>query len=310
MGFARSVLFAAGVGFLAPALLASCSGEATGAASASLQAAVAAVAWSRSPPGGLKSWEVPELVAVTFAATFTSGLGDVKGGMTWPTTFMNPLVNPAGRGQAATFDGAPLRTTFYFTSLYIDGDMLNLTAWRTAFADGHEPADHTRQHGQGGAFTLAQWIDEIQACKDALTNPMNGIGASASDVVGFRAPFLAYNASSFAALQGQSFLYDTSIQSCWDDAEDGTNCSWPYTLDQGSPDAVVLTRKFLGAAIDGYAGLFEAPVAAPSPPTARHPVPVHARASPRVAALALDRALRTGDGKIGPTDITLFLTPT
>ena len=59
----------------------------------------------------------------------------------WATTFMRPLVNPASQSQASTYDGTPLRASFYFTSIYIDGDTLNQKAWRTAYADGHEPVD-------------------------------------------------------------------------------------------------------------------------------------------------------------------------
>jgi peptidoglycan/xylan/chitin deacetylase (PgdA/CDA1 family) len=310
MGLARSVLVLVGAAWVAVSQL-GCSGEAeeTSTARATLTTP-AALAWSRSPPGGLQPWQVPQFVALTFDDNYTSGLNDVKGGMTWATTFMKPLVNPTSTMQASTFDGVPLRTTFFFTSLYIDGDMLNQKAWRTAFADKHEAADHTRNHSMGGTFTLAQWIDEIQACKDALIHPMNGIGAMASDVIGFRAPYLAYNASMYTALVGQSFFYDSSVQNCSDDGEDGTNCSWPYTLDQGSPDAAALTRKFVGAPIDKYPGLWEAPLAAffvpPDSKAADYQFMPGLRG--RIAALGLGPSTYDpATGRIGGADITLFL---
>jgi peptidoglycan/xylan/chitin deacetylase (PgdA/CDA1 family) len=309
MGLVRPVLAVAGVVFAASVLACSSEGDTSAAAGAALVRA-APVAWSRSPPGGLQSWQVPQFVALTFDDNYTSGLNDVKGGMTWATTFTKPLVNPPSKMQAGTFDGTPLRASFYFTSLYIDGDMLNQRAWRTAFADGHEAADHTRQHGMGGSFTLAQWIDEMQACKDALTNPMNGIGAMASDIVGFRAPYLAYNASMYTALVSQSFVYDTSITNCWDDAENGTNCSWPYTLDEGSPDAALLTKKFLGAPIDKYPGLWEVPVTAfvvpPDSKAAEYQFTPGLR--DRIAAIGLGRSVyEPSTGKIGGVDITMFV---
>jgi len=162
MGLGKSVFVAVGVGLVARSLMAA---EATGESRAPLTSP-GATAWSRSPPGGLAPWQVPVFVAITFDDNFTSGLGDAKGGMTWATTFTKPLVNPAGLAQAGTLDGSPVRTSFYFTSFYIEGDtmipqdMQNQQSWRTAFADGHEPADHTRLHATGGAlFTLAQWID-------------------------------------------------------------------------------------------------------------------------------------------------------
>jgi hypothetical protein len=44
-------------------------------------------------------------------------------------------------------------------------------------------------------------------------------------------------------LQELGFTYDSTLPNCLDDAEDGTNCSWPYSLDHGSPDAETLARK-------------------------------------------------------------------
>jgi hypothetical protein len=50
----------------------------------------------------------------------------------------------------------------------------------------------------------------------------------------------------FTAMQSNGFTYDTSLPSCFADGEDGTNCAWPYTLDNGSPDQQVLAQKFTG----------------------------------------------------------------
>jgi hypothetical protein len=65
-----------------------------------------------------------------------------------------------------------------------------------------------------------------------------------------------------------NFTYDTSLPNCFDDGEDGTNCSWPYTLDNGSPDQQVLARKFTNTyggiawsfpQVTSHAGLWEMP---------------------------------------------------
>src|SRR5262245_41507853 len=126
MGLVRSFLaMAAMMCATSPQLACSDEGESNDTSRDAL-ASHASVAWSRSPPGGLQPWQVPQFVAVTFDDNYTSGLSpDVKGGMTWTTTFTKPLSNPPSRMQSETFDGTPLRTSFYFTSLYIDGDMLN-----------------------------------------------------------------------------------------------------------------------------------------------------------------------------------------
>ena len=62
---------------------------------------------------------------------------------------------------------------------------------------------------------------------------------------------------------------DSSLPNCFDDAEDGTNCSWPYTLGQGSPDADAFVRKLKTQdlqpqlsppTIKRHPGLWEVPV--------------------------------------------------
>lgn len=142
-----------------------------------------------------------------------------------------------------------------------------------------EKADHTVNHVNGGTaaiseedccrprdWSIEQWSVEIAACRTALADPRLGLGAS--DIVGFRAPYLSYNDHLFTALQELGFAYDSSLPNCFDDAEDGTNCSWPYVLDQGSPDAEVLARKLAQRrpqislpAIKRHPGLWELPVA-------------------------------------------------
>jgi peptidoglycan/xylan/chitin deacetylase (PgdA/CDA1 family) len=228
-------------------------------------------AWSREPPGGLKPSGIPQLVSITFDDNF--GLADPSsaGGMNYILDFYKDRRNPPGTGNAENFDGAPIKATFYYTSIYlIDSAMTvlrgkpgedemgrNRAAWTAAFQAGHEAADHTVNHLNGGVVPLnpgdccrprnwsaADWEAEIRACRDSLTSPSEGIGARASDVIGFRAPFLGYNDAVFTALQNLKLTYDSTLPNCFDDMEDGRNCSWPYTLDAGSPDAIALARKF------------------------------------------------------------------
>src|SRR3954468_13097572 len=71
-------------------------------------------AWSQSPPGGLTPSQVPMFVQIGFDDNQRSGLNSTPpSGMTWATTFFRGLHNPAGSGNAATFDGAPVRVSFY-----------------------------------------------------------------------------------------------------------------------------------------------------------------------------------------------------
>ncbi|HEX3776290.1 MAG TPA: polysaccharide deacetylase family protein [Polyangiaceae bacterium] len=213
--------------------------------------------WSESPPAQLLPAEAPQFVAVTFDDNFISGLGDVTGGMTFVTDLLRNKLNPPGNGTAGTFDGTPVRTTFFFTSLYIETDDGNRTAWRTAVTDGHEPADHTVHHSDGTEFSADDWQSEIGGCVNELTSPDIGIGISASDVIGFRSPYLAYNPNLVPTLQQDHFVYDSSVQSCFQDNENGTNCAWPYTLDAGSPDAATVTDKFQRPGLSTNPGFIE-----------------------------------------------------
>jgi peptidoglycan/xylan/chitin deacetylase (PgdA/CDA1 family) len=114
---------------------------------------------SANPPGGLAVAQVPQFVAVTFDDNFSTE------GMDWATGFFRPLHNPAGSGNAGTFDGTPARTTFPNNSVYLGGMQ---ASWQTAVNDGHEIANHTVNHGDGIAYSVAQWNQEITSCTSAL----------------------------------------------------------------------------------------------------------------------------------------------
>ena len=267
-----------------------------------------AVAWARKAPG-LEPVDVPQFVAVTFDDNFVSGLGDVSGGMTWATTFLKSLQNPAGSSFAPTWDGAPVRTTFYDNCVYLD-DESTKKSWVTARQDGHEIANHTIHHSHGGAFTEQDWSDEIGPCTASLTNADAGVGVSVDDVRGFRAPFLEYSSQLFAALKAQGLWYDTSIQSCWGQSDDGKTCAWPYTLDQGSPDALDLSAKFATPSVPPTSGLWElTPSALFVPPdelAAQYGFDAGLRQ--RVPTdMAPPSFYEPATGRIAPLDVTLFV---
>jgi len=245
--------------------------------------AITSLAWSRKPPGGLQAKDVPQLVSITFDDNF--GLADprAKGGIPYIIDFYK------GKKNA---DGSPISVTFFHTSIYVvdsakkvlggkageDHEGRNRKAWSAALHAGHEAGVHTVNHFNGGVvpldpddccrarnFSVAEWTDEIQSCKETLTGP-DGIGAKPVEIIGFRTPFLGYNDNLFTALTKLKFVYDTTLPNCFDDDEDGKNCSWPYTLDHGSPDADVLIRKFTTPngtyrfpKVQNHAGLWEIP---------------------------------------------------
>ena len=224
--------------------------------------------WSQMPPAGHGPGDVPQFVSVTFDDNFGLARPGSVGGVRAVVKYYSGKRNPAGKGNTAEFDGAPIRTSFFNTSIYMvnssqrvlggnegeDRVGRNRAAWKSALAAGHELADHTVNHFNGGSaaisnedccrarnWSVAQWSAEIASCRSALTDPRFGLGAK--DVVGFRAPYLSYNNDLFTALQSLGFAYDSSLPNCFNDDEDGTNCSWPYALDGGSPDAESFARE-------------------------------------------------------------------
>jgi peptidoglycan/xylan/chitin deacetylase (PgdA/CDA1 family) len=251
--------------------------------------------WSRMPPAGRRPADVPQFVAITFDDNFGLAAPGSVGGVKTIVDFYKGKHNAAGPGGEAA-GGAPITTTFFGTSVYIvdsannvlakilnghrgeDRGGRNLAAWKSALTAGHEMADHTVNHFNGGAvgtsredccrprnWSVAEWTEEIAACRTMLTDPRFGLGAR--DVLGFRAPYLSFNDNLFTALQHLGFAYDSSVPNCFADEEDGINCSWPHLLDQGSPDADVLTRKLEHMrppialpTIARHAGLWELPV--------------------------------------------------
>jgi Berberine and berberine like/Polysaccharide deacetylase len=247
--------------------------------------------WSRMPPAGLEPAEVPQLVAVTFDDNFGLAVPGSVGGVRAIVKYYAGKHNPAGKGNAAEFDAVPIRTTLFDTSIYMvesskrvlganqgeDQKGRNRAAWKSALAAGHEIADHTVNHFNGGGAVIsqedccrtrdwgvAQWSAEIASCRATLTDPRFGLGAK--DVIGFRAPYLSYNDNLFTALQNLGFAYDSSLPNCFNDGEDGTNCSWPYSLDEGSPDADAFARRFKRSdprvvpTIQRHSGLWELPI--------------------------------------------------
>ena len=226
------------------------------------------VAWSQSPPGGLSPSQVPLFVQLGFDDNQRSGsTTNPPGGMTWATNFFKNLRNPAGSGNAATFDNTLVRVSFYSNTTYIsDGfvedPVLVKKSWRTALTDGHEIGNHTHRHPDGGGFSVSQWTAEMNDNNDWLTRPFvanepafsvgSGIGASLTAIEGFRTPFLNYNNNTMTAAKNVGFTYDISIEEGWQLSDDGINFNWPYTLDNGSPGGAAV-----GKPVGNHSGLWE-----------------------------------------------------
>jgi Polysaccharide deacetylase len=206
---------------------------------------------SQSPPGGLSPANVPQFVSIGFDDNQSAS------GMNGLTGFFRSLKNHAGSGQAEIYDDSPVRATFYMTSSYGSNGGV-LASWKTALADGHEIGDHTISHGHGLGYAASKWNSEIGGCFDFLKNSVKVPEAA---IVGFRAPFLEYNAATFSTLESLGFHYDCSIEDGYQADQDGTNYMWPYTLDNGSPgyEIILMDPDLNYKPIDKYPGLWEMP---------------------------------------------------
>lgn len=201
------------------------------------------------PPGGLTTARVPQFVLLGFDDNPDTGP------MTWVVDFVHDRRNAAGSGRAGTFDGGPVRAIFYSNGKYW-GDPALVAIHRRALAEGHEIGNHTQNHNNGAAFTVEQWRSEMAACEQTFA----AAGIPAAGVIGFRTPFLAYNAATFAAVAAEGQVYDTSIEEGEAPDRDGTNFLWPYTLDQGSPGNAASFPPGSPKRVGAHPGLWEIPL--------------------------------------------------
>ena len=95
---------------------------------------------------------------------------------------------------------------------------------------GHEIGSHAIGHFNGKSWSTSDWDQEFRAYGDLVKNvgPNNGLddlklAFAPSDVIGFRAPYLAKGAALYPALRTNGFRYDTSGDSGADE--------WPAKID-------------------------------------------------------------------------------
>jgi hypothetical protein len=253
---------------------------------------------SQTPPGGFKPEQIPMFVSIGFDDNQSAG------GMNGLTGFFRDIKNPAGSGEAATYDGAPARATFYMTSSY-GSNATVLKSWQTALHDGHEIGDHTVGHGHGLGYSEGQWKSEIGGCVNFLKS---NVMEPADQIVGFRAPYLEYNAATFSTLKSLGFHYDCSIEDGYQSDLDGTNYMWPYTLDNGSPgyEIILMDPDLNYKPIGKYPGLWEMPdhpvIVPPDAECAKYGVPIGLREKMKARVSYFD----VNDGKMTGLDYNMW----
>ncbi|MBI4916647.1 MAG: polysaccharide deacetylase family protein [Acidobacteria bacterium] len=240
-----------------------------------------AVLPSSDPPAALAPREVPQFVCLGSDDNGFSGLdgSGAAGGMHFLTSLFAGRVNALGRANPLTYDGSPAHFSFYVNTHYLvsesgtdpaaygvrppENPLWIKRAWREAIDSGHEIGVHTHSHPHGRELSAAAWADEMSRCVEVLGRPYaagetleapvpgSGLGVARTELRGFRTPYLEYSGETLAAARSQGFAYDCSLEEGTAEGQDGTNFTWPYRLDHGSP---------LGEALGRHPGLWEIPV--------------------------------------------------
>lgn len=233
----------------------------------------------QSPPAGLAPGQVPQFVCFGFDDNGMTGLPESgrKGGLEFVFDLFRSGKNPSGRDNPVTFDGRVPKATFYVSSLYLEPNSVDSPArvkkqWHTAVRDGHEIGCHTHSHPHGEPLSVAQWTAELDKFFSLIekpyqpdepteaANPATGPGIVRKDVIGFRTPYIEYNANTFQTLRQAGFKYDCSIEEgILQPDQDGTNYFWPYTLDNGSPGNRAMNASFPEKIVESVPGLWEIP---------------------------------------------------
>ncbi len=230
---------------------------------------------SRIHPGSdlIPLEKVPIFICLGFD---DNGIADKKngGGVTWIHNYLKERKNPAGTGQKRTYDGAPMKASFYVTEKYARMWVYEnypdvREAWHGLYEDGHEIGNHSTHHlmkwdkvikvainYNGRGYTKEQWLTkEVTPCYKRLTDNYDkeskegGIGILTASIWGWRTPRLEWNDALLGLLKEEGYVYDCSIEG--DFENDGTSCFWPYTLDNGSLHSKEVSE---------HKGLWEMPV--------------------------------------------------
>jgi hypothetical protein len=209
------------------------------------------MAWSQHPPGGLDPAKTPMFVCFGFDDN-----ARVEG-VNWFADLVRNKKNPAGTGNPQTFDGSPVRATFFITANYTEDGFIAagtqtvpdlVQAWKGLYQDGHEIGNHTWDHPHGSGLDVDAWKSQIQKSNDHLAKIL---GIPVSAIKGFRTPYLEYGPNTLQAVKDMGFLYDVSIEfgyngwqplpgdsGNWNsmtNPETHKKLFWPHTLDEGSP---------------------------------------------------------------------------
>lgn len=212
---------------------------------------------SQLPPAGLSAKVVPQFVTLGFDDNSEAP------GVEWTLNTLAKFTNDGGLGNPATFDGEPIKSSFFPRCGQAVNNPAIADAWRQIFLQGHEVGNHTFDHRWGQTFEQSEWETQMQLCMDKLSAPWHqndansGAGIPLDEIVGFRAPALIYNDNTFKAMKNMGLTYDVSIQEGLQTNQQAGNYYWPYTLDEGSPGS---KQAYWQPNIGKHPGIWSLPV--------------------------------------------------
>jgi len=199
------------------------------------------VDYSTVPPDSMDPQTLPQLICL--------GFDDNKwySGMKWAMDMLQDKTNPAGVGNKATFDGTPVRATFFLIAheFYLEeidpwvfdtieyplGDSI-LTIRKELYTQGHEIGNHTRTHNiSSPLMDKDDWRFEVLTCSKYIVNDM---GVPPMDIYGFRTPYLDYSAIyTFYVLKELNLLYDCTLEDGSFGSSSGESHIYPHTMHKG-----------------------------------------------------------------------------
>jgi len=216
--------------------------------------------YTQVPPGGLKPAQCPMFVLFAFDDNCYAD------GLVWIRDLLKDVKNA---------DGSAARATFMLIGSCGQDDPGVLAAWNNLYQDGHEIGNHSWDHPEGAGLSEQDWSTEISKTNDFLET---NLGISASQIRGFRTPYLQYSPNTMQAVVANGLKYDCSIEFgyngwqpdvgdpdyppattgvWWNSMQSSRTFKklfWPYTLDKGSPPGNS------AAGNPTIAGLWEVPV--------------------------------------------------
>lgn len=215
---------------------------------------------SSLPPLGLNPAQVPQFIFIGSDDNYGQGMNPLM-------DLMAEFSNPVGNSIAGTYDGTPALMSFYSNSSYRNQSFIQ--AHHRMLEEGHEFGIHTHTHDTLDTYETS--YQEIDNFYSSIAQPeyfwtsegpdsLDGFGPEV--FTGFRAPFLYVEDSVFLALQQFGIEYDCSIQDGWGPEYDGTNFSWPYTLDNGASEGwkFLFNEGYYEDLLRSYPDLWEIPI--------------------------------------------------